>query len=193
MDTIEIEYKTLLSSENYEKLWGRFVKDSTESFEQTNYYFDTENHQLAKQHSGLRIRITATKAELTLKTPTGAKNSLLETTEKLSLTQASDYLAKNQIPLEGPVGQKIAALGIDPAKIILIGQLKTKRVEIPLREGNLLVLDESWYNGHHDFELEMETQDEENGQSFFINFLAHYEIPYHSVPNKVQRMMQTLK
>lgn len=193
MDAIEIEFKTLLSSENYEKLWERFVKESVKPFEQTNYYFDTENRQLAKKHSGLRIRVTDKKAELTLKTPIDMENGLLETTETLSLAQARDYLEKGQISLDGPVAKKIATLEIDPTAIKKIGELKTKRAEIPLRDGHLLVLDESWYNGHHDYELEMETQEEEKGQSFFIDFLTHYEIPYQKAPNKVQRMMQTLK
>lgn len=76
---------------------------------------------------------------------------------------------------------------IDITKLVIHGQLTTKRVEVNLRPDILLVLDESWYHGQHDFELEMEVTDEEAGQAFFVNFLKENQLSYLPGGNKVTR------
>ena len=194
--SIEIEYKTLLSEEMYSLLVNRFAKEDYSFFEQTNVYFDTPQRELAKQKSGLRIRIKKNQAEVTLKTPLNQNQpnevGLLETTQQLNCKEAEKLIAEQKIPTTGAVASYLKDLNISTDKLQILGTLKTKRIEIPLRNDTLLVLDESWYNGHHDYELEMEVIDIEQGYSSFIEFLNHYHIPYEKALNKVQRMMQTL-
>ena len=52
---IEIEFKTIVSKEQYETLLKRFnLEDNV--FKQVNYYFDTDTYQLSQQQMVLRIR-----------------------------------------------------------------------------------------------------------------------------------------
>lgn len=63
----EIEAKTLLSKEVYQKITNSFqVKNN---FIQENYYFDTPKDFLKKHNISLRIRIYADHAEQTMKVP----------------------------------------------------------------------------------------------------------------------------
>ena len=51
----EIEFKTLITKEQYEKLLKDFNLENN-IFTQTNYYFDTEDAKLLQEKTVLRIR-----------------------------------------------------------------------------------------------------------------------------------------
>ena len=85
---VEIEFKTLLTREEYQRVFAFYQLDRSAFHTQTNLYFDTLDHQLKQKKFGLRIRTTEDKAELTLKSP--LKEGLLETTDILSLDEAAD-------------------------------------------------------------------------------------------------------
>ena len=84
---VEIEFKTLLTREEYQRVFAFYQLDRSAFHTQTNLYFDTLDHQLKQKKFGLRIRTTEDKAELTLKSP--LKEGLLETTDILSLDEAA--------------------------------------------------------------------------------------------------------
>src|SRR5699024_12555003 len=68
----EIEFKNLLTNDEYLELLDKeFPDDSNQrrkkAIYQTNYYYDTSNKDLKKQNSALRIRITDSMNEMTLK------------------------------------------------------------------------------------------------------------------------------
>ncbi|WEG73699.1 CYTH domain-containing protein [Vagococcus intermedius] len=184
---VEIEFKTRLTSKQYAKLMTDYNLTEQDCFTQTNNYFDTPDHLLKKQKMGLRIRLLPTEAELTLKSPLVTGYGLLETTDKLTLTEAKDLIDEDNILLTGNVATYLKDLGIDPIKLTSFGQLTTKRAEVALTPDNLLVLDESWYHGQHDFELEMEVKNAESGKAFFVNFLNRHGIPYSPTKNKIER------
>ncbi|RKJ60851.1 CYTH domain-containing protein, partial [Butyricicoccus sp. 1XD8-22] len=55
---IEIEFKNLLTKEQYEMLLKEFKIDDSKIIRQTNHYFDTPEWHLKTLHAGLRIRET---------------------------------------------------------------------------------------------------------------------------------------
>ena len=83
---VEIEFKTLLTREEYQRVIAFYQLDRSAFHTQTNLYFDTLDHQLKQKKFGLRIRTTEDKAELTLKSP--LKEGLLETTDILALDES---------------------------------------------------------------------------------------------------------
>ena len=52
---LEIEFKNLLTQEDYSSLKQYYFKQN-EPFKQTNHYIDTENHDIISQKMALRIR-----------------------------------------------------------------------------------------------------------------------------------------
>ena len=63
----EIEFKTLITEEQYNKLISEFQLDNN-IFAQTNYYFDTEDSKLLNEKTVLRIRQKCCNFKLTKKT-----------------------------------------------------------------------------------------------------------------------------
>src|SRR5690606_35990657 len=79
---IEIEFKNILTKDEYEKLLKEFNIEQQMIIRQTNHYFDTPDWHLRKLSSGLRIRETKSKTVCTLKEKT-SQNTHLETTDVL--------------------------------------------------------------------------------------------------------------
>lgn len=183
----EIEFKNLLTAEEYNQLLSEYDVNSDELFVQTNYYFDTIDKQLERKHSALRIRIFAESAELTLKTP--YKSYLMETTDYLIIEEAYSLLKKETIKTDGSVAAALKEMSISPKAVKLIGSLKTTRFEHKTKQG-LIVLDKSEYFGKVDYELEYEAEDVDEGKVFFNQFMERHSIPKRLTKNKVARMKE---
>lgn len=189
-ENIEIEFKTLLSIEEFSRITDYFQLKESHFFTQINYYFDSADFQLKKRRIGLRVRILSNNAEITLKIP--EKVGLLEINDALSVSEAQHIVESAALPDDGNVYSRLTDLGICPRDLRLIGCLTTKRAEIKLPQG-LLALDESWYNKQHDFELELEVQDAQNGRADFLSLLETLNIKESPSPNKIQRMLLSAK
>lgn len=184
---LEIEYKSMLTKQEYEIFIAHYQLTDKDFRVQTNIYFDTVDEQLKKQNCGLRIRFVGHQAEYTLKTP--AEKGRLETTDTFITEEAEAFIFEKRLPRSGAVFQKLSDLNIDPASLIQTGKLTTKRAEFPIEEG-LLAIDESWGDNLHDFELELEVGDASVGKIAFINFLKRFSLPYRPAKNKIQRMLE---
>ena len=66
---IEIEFKSMLTLDEYTELLRYYNVTDEQFVMQTNLYFDTADFQLKHLGMGLRIRRFTTKAEATLKIP----------------------------------------------------------------------------------------------------------------------------
>lgn len=182
---IEIEFKGMLTKNEYETLL-RYYNVSDEQFvTQTNLYFDTTDFQLKQHGMGLRIRRFADKAEATLKIPQTI--GLLEVTDPLTLNEVDEALAKDQFAQQAAeILEQLETLNIPLSDMHLIGKLITKRAEFMISEGKL-ALDESWYSEHHDFELELEVPNSGFDETAFKQLLAKFDLPYRKTQNKIVR------
>ena len=182
---IEIEFKSMLTKNEYETLL-RYYNVSDEQFvTQTNLYFDTTDFQLKQHGMGLRIRRFADKAEATLKIPQTI--GLLEVTDPLTLNEVDEALAKDQFAQQAAeILEQLETLKIPLSALHLIGKLITNRAEFMISEGKL-ALDESWYSEHHDFELELEVPNSGFDETAFKQLLAKFDLPYRKTQNKIVR------
>lgn len=185
-ETIEIEFKNLLTKAEYEKLLKAFKVKVEQIISQTNHYFDTPDFTLKDLGSALRIREKNDHYEMTLKQP--ADVGLLETTQYLS---KDEFLAaiKNGILPKGILHKRLEQLDISFVLLEYFGSLTTKRAEFPYKEG-LLVLDHSLYLDTEDYEVEYEVEDFQRGQLAFKELLEQYRIPLRKTPNKIARFYQ---
>jgi uncharacterized protein YjbK len=183
MQQLEIEFKNLLTKEEFERIKGLFSFQPADFKLQENTYFDTEDFALKKMGCALRIRGKEGKWEWTLKEP--AAGGLLETTEKLTPDAAAQIAGQGRFP-DGQLAGRLKELGIEPARLRPFGKLKTWRAEKNYNNG-LLVLDHSVYLNKEDFELEYETGDPVSGERDFQQLLERCRIPRRKTENKIMR------
>lgn len=171
--SLEIEFKTKISKEEYEKLIELYnLKDKV--FTQTNYYFDTPSHSLINQGIVLRIREKAHNIKLTSKTP--QETGLLE----------------RHIVLEKTEAYKMIENGFDASIIEInefvknIATLKTYRAKMNYKSG-ILFFDMNTYYDEIDFEIEFESNNEELGLIEFNEFLNEHNITFVKMSSKSAR------
>ncbi len=185
---IEIEFKNLLTKNEFELLMQKYNVTVKDFIGQENYYFDTANFLLKGKQSALRIRKKLDKYILTLKQP--YEQGLLETHQELTEDQAYSLLNnEGAIMVDGSVKQAVSTLGINPDELQYLGALKTDRIEITENE-NILVLDHSFYLNQEDYELEYEVKDPVSGKNKFLEILKQNNIPLRTTKNKIQRFFE---
>lgn len=186
MNHLEIEFKSLLTQDEFNKLLPLF--SAVQPVSQTNHYFDTADWQLRHQRSSLRIRTFADAAELTLKISQEVGN--MEYNQTLTLAEANAVLTGSPLP-DGQIAQLLVNQGIDLSSLHLLGSLTTIRHEMQHDIG-LLALDESHYFDITDYELEVEVEEASTGEQDFFHFLKEQGIDYKFAKSKIARFAQNL-
>ncbi|MGT2935969.1 CYTH domain-containing protein [Streptococcus castoreus] len=187
MTNLEIEYKTLLTKDEYNRLLSQM--SHVTPITQTNYYIDTEQFDLKANKMSLRIRTFGTNAELTLKVPEKVGNR--EYNVSLNIDQARDMIKQGNFP-KSPVLDLIASVGIDLSALKTFGNLTTIRRETDTPIGKM-ALDYNQYANTKDYELELEVTDPVKGKVDFDHFLAQHHIDFKYAKSKVARFSKTLK
>lgn len=184
---IEIEFKNMLSREEFLLLKRHFNISEDQFRKQVNHYFDTAAFTLKDHGSALRIREKENKFELTLKQP--AQTGLLETNQQLSAKEAESALSTGKIP-DGEVKNAVLKMLVNTDSLQYFGSLTTVRAELEYNTG-LLVLDHSYYLNKEDFELEYEVTDEKEGYEIYSSLLQQLNIPVRPTDNKIKRFYAT--
>lgn len=160
----EIEAKTLLHRETYQKIVNNFPVKS--DFVQENYYFDTPDKLLKKHHISLRIRIYSNHAEQTMKVPDPNPvqrnyHEVIEINDNLTHAQAKELVAKKHFAFHGNIGQYLTAhFAKEQDALSLFTWSKTRRILMNGPQDCELTLDATSYpDGYEDFELEIENDD----------------------------------
>ena len=186
---MEIEFKNLLTKEEYTRLLTFFNIEPEQIVHQENHYFDTPNYDLKTAASGLRIRVLPHHIECTLK-ERSSENAHLETTDILTADVAAQMI--RGFTFQAPsVEQRLLEMNVNIAELQLFGSLTTNRVELEY-EGGLLVFDHSFYLQCEDYEVEYETNDEYTGFSIFQQFLTQHQIEKRYAKKKIARFAEAL-
>lgn len=173
---IEIEFKTIVSKEQYENLLQTFhLRDNV--FKQVNYYFDTDSYQLNQQQIVLRIRKKSeTYYKVTLKSQSdkGAfENHLLLTKNQAEEMIEHGFYTKDYFDhIDYFVTFKVS--------------LDNYRVSTPYLDG-VLFLDRCEYCQTVDYEIEYEVNNHDEGLKTFQKFLNDHHIDYQPTKRKSER------
>lgn len=185
---MEIEFKNLLTEQEYERLKSNLNLADIKPSTHTNHYFETKDFALKAKGVALRIREKNHQWQLTLKEP--YQDGLLETHDTLSELEAMSWMAGNIVPQPLVAGQ-LNKLGIDFAMLKYGGALTTERIETTYQDA-VVVLDKSSYNGQVDYELEVEARTKETGEKVFEEILENNDITRKETPNKIGRFYSSL-
>ena len=186
MNHLEIEFKSGLTQEQFTKLLPLF-KDAP-AIKQTNYYIDTPDFSIRDHKMAFRIRSFEESAELTLKVSQNV--GTLEYNQSLSKQEAQDIINHLTLP-PGQILNYLQDTDIKIDQLVILENLTTIRREMRHRIG-LLALDENFYFDNHDYEIELEVQDEKLGKVDFFNFLEENKLPYTPLKSKIARFAKNL-
>lgn len=184
MENLEIEYKTLLTENEYEQLIKKFSLEKATPFFQRNFYFDTKDFFLKKNNYALRIRQFKKGGEQTLKIP--QKKGKLEVTDPLSATELVSLLEKKTLKPNSSVEQALKKCQLSLNDLLFLGDLTTYRLELNTPLG-ILALDKSYYQGKVDYELELEVQNTKTTKEDFLQFLNDSHVIYKKAHSKTKR------
>ena len=187
MTHLEIEYKTLLTKDEFNRLNSQLSHVTPVT--QTNYYFDSDNFDMKAHRMSLRIRTLPNRAEITLKIPKEVGN--LEYNYDLSVADAKEIIKSGQFP-EVDFLKLIEENGVKLSSLKNFGSLTTTRRET-MTDIGLMALDSNQYADITDYELELEVENAEKGKKDFDNFLAQHDIDFKYAKSKVARFSATLK
>lgn len=185
---IEIEFKTMLTSDEFEQLLYR-LPFPKEPIVQTNYYFETEQFDLKNNRSALRIRKKVSGYTLTLKEP--HDEGILETNDPLSQDEARKWL-EGQPNVKKNVSERLSRLGIEENQLRLYGSLTTERYTY-MENGIYYMLDKSFYHNKVDYELEIEAPSKQIGIHALHELLQEENLEERKALTKIERFFNTLK
>ena len=189
---VEREFKNLLTKSQYHSLLENFKSLLTKEITQTNSYYDwdgiLQSHKMA-----LRIRIVEGKTvgEITLKIPQSSLE-VLEFTHEMPVEMLLKYNEQKQFSLPLSIKEALESNGVFIEKVKQISLLTTHRFEGPLSNNEWLVLDESYYNGKMDYEMEMEVQNLSLGEEVFLQILQKYQIQREQAESKIKRALSSI-
>lgn len=171
----EIEYKTLVTCDQFERLLSHFPAFKTVT--QTNTYFDTVDRKLKDLKMACRIRASDESIVATVKHKVGQE--VMEYDVDLDEFDATVFRRDEFRRLFEEVGVS--------ESLVVVGIAKTVRstVDEPLGE---LCFDQNTYRGITDYELEFEVKgDPVAGYRRFMEILELENIPYIPSISKMQR------
>lgn len=186
MNHLEIEYKTLLTKNEYQQLLPLFSK--IKATKQINYYIDTADFSIRDAKMALRVRAFDNRSELTLKIPQQVGN--MEYNQSLTLEKCRTLINTCVLP-EGEIRTLLTHAAINLNELKVLGSLTTIRYEKETTIG-LMALDENHYFDKTDYELELEVTDTKTGKEQFECFLQAHHIHYKYAKPKVARFAQNL-
>ena len=192
MFQVEREFKNLLTKSQYHSLLEDFKSLLTKEITQTNSYYDwdgiLQSHKMA-----LRIRIVEGKniGEITLKIPQSSLE-VLEFTHEMPVEILHQYNEQKQFSLPLSIKEALESNGVFIEKVEQTALLTTHRFECPLSNNEWLVLDESYYNGKVDYEMEMEVRNLSLGEEVFLQILQKYQIQREQAESKIKRALSSI-
>ncbi len=136
----------------------------------------------------LRARIKSEQIELTLKQE--ADVGIIETSDIITYLQLDQILNQQELP-KGDVSNKLFQIGVT-SPLYEFARITTNRYEFPYKD-NLIALDQSIYEEHIDYEIELETKDYEYGKKIFEALLDQFKIKRRKTKHKVIRAYEYKK
>lgn len=181
----EVEFKSLLTKEEYDRLVERFKGNKTDY--QTNHYFDTPRFSLKALDTSLRIR-ERENLELTLKRKKGY--SINEISIPITQDEFNELKATGIITFP-EIKEELTPL-IGEQKVVNFLSLSTLRLFFQYENG-ILFIDKSEYLGVTDYEIEYEATSYHQGKKEFIEIINTLEIQYKKADKKIKRAYNAYK
>lgn len=186
--SVEIEYKNMLTKEEYKYLL-RLLPYESRIIRHKNHYFDTKSYTLQQNRTALRIREAKNQYTLTLKEP--AEVGSLETKEIIDQAIMIKWL-NNQPTLTPIIAKQLWSYNVTLKELKYFGFLETRRTLYEVSPEIVIALDHSFYHDLNDYELEVEGLREKMTKQFFQSLLKDYKIQQRPTKPKIRRFFDNI-
>lgn len=176
---LEIEFKSLLTKEEYERLIEQFAGNKIST--QTNHYFDTPRFSLKAAEVALRVREKDT-LEITLKRK--KRYAIVEHNILISSDEFKQFREDGIVPSEEIKNEIYDIIG--QQKLVNFLSLTTHRMSFPYKKGTLAI-DKSEFLGVTDYEIEYEAKNYASGKKEFIEIITELDFLYKKSEPKIKR------
>lgn len=184
---IEIEFKNMLTKEQYISLLHHFQITNNMIKRQKNIYFDTPNWHLKRLSAGLRLRQLENKTVCTLKIKS-SENVHFEITEEVPIEKVKEMIEGKGF-FAPTIEKRLIELNVPTDSLQVVASITTDRAEIQYK-GGTLVFDRSYYLNCEDYEVEYESNNEKIGRKVFNDFLNEHQIIKKEADKKIARYMK---
>ena len=185
MQSTEAEFKTLLTKEEYDRLFEKF-KDNHIDY-QTNHYLDTTRFTLKACDASLRVR---ERDVMTLTLKRRKSYGIQEHSLQITKEMFEEIKETGCLP-DGTLNNEVLNI-IGTQKLVNFMSLSTKRLFFYYGSG-ILFIDKSTYLGITDYELEYEAKNYQDGKKEFIQLLLDLNVKYKRAEKKIKRAYNALK
>lgn len=183
LDNTEVEYKMLISENDYRKLCEYFKPDIIHV--QTNEYFETYDSQLKRRGYAIRIRTVENRFIMTIKKPRDAV-SKFEYEREIS----TNNLQKLS---EEDLNWAYSIIGLGKLDLKPLARFTTTRNLIPFSDQAELCIDKTEFSKHTDYELEFETRSADMNEEYFNHILKPFGLHYEkNCASKLARAVRDL-
>lgn len=172
---LEIEFKTIITASEYDRILKHFTFD--EEVIQTNTYFDTKERDLYKQGIMCRIRSFAEHFEFTLKIP-----------QEEGVLEYETQLSDSKIDTEA-IHNIVKQFGVSSDKLVVVAKSNTNR-KIHSDVYGQWCLDSNEFSHHDDLELEYELfEANEKAYPHYLDMLQLLGVEYkHADPKYIRAL-----
>ena len=182
--SIEQEYKTMITKDQYNLLFKHFNFQPSLAIKQTNTYYDTADEKLKDKHAAFRLRNIGNRSEWTLKQKTQGIRSIELTQENATSITVPESLTLDLV-------HEKSILDFFKQHQIKLGSLKaTYRIStlrhVETVSGGEFFLDHSTFNDRDDYELEFEVN-APHGHQVWEKFMKEFKIDYQQAKPKIAR------
>lgn len=187
----EFEAKALVTRAELSSICGEYQVLPDDFHWQKNIYLDTEDNFFKNHDSALRIRLTEQHSVVTLKSQAADHHqewTQLLDDEDLESAEEQIYSSNSwTLPEKLYDSFKSKTVNFPLADDLLVtAELETKRATFNLPSGQMM-LDISHYYGETDYEVEIESDSEEQAQQILTDILANHHIPFRPSRPKIAR------
>lgn len=181
----EVQFKTLLTLEEYNRLIEKFKGSRSDN--QTNHYFDTSRFSLKALGASLRVR-ERDNFELTLKRKKGY--NLQEITLPINEEVFYEIRSTGVLP-DNEIKTELIPL-IGDQKLINFFSLSTERIYLQYKSG-IIFIDKSEYLNSVDYELSYLGKKSNDTKKEFIQLISELGIQYKKSEKKIKRAFNAFK
>jgi len=176
---LEIEFKSLLTKDEYDRLIEKFSGNRIST--QTNHYFDTPRFSLKASEVALRVR-ERDNFEITLKRK--KRYAMVEHNILISSDEFYRFKEDGTIPSDEIKNEIYDIIG--QQKLVNFLSLTTHRMSFPYKKGTLAI-DKSEFLGVTDYEIEYEAKSYASGKKEFIEIITELDFVYKKSEQKIKR------
>lgn len=178
MLNLEHETKTLISREDFKKLFDKY--NLNQPIIQRNIYLETRDQYYKHSQGALRLRAyNEERYEITLKLKNGSSHA--EYNMDLTEGEFTNILNSNVLPE--------FSVPLELKKPDLQFTIKTKRYKLPFKN-YIIEIDESCFEQSTDYEIEIEAESITKAYELLEEFLNENNLPYTASESKIARYFQ---